>query len=589
MGISFKELGKIPESQDKVIFGDVNRSKTHKVKAVFIVGVNDGSFPSINTSEGYFNDKDRNVFKTEGIEIAKGTREKVYEENFNIYKAFTAAEEKLFVSYVSSDAEGEAQRKSLFISRLQKVFNKLEEQSVDKNQILNRDATFNVMLDNLENKEWNMVYKWYEKNEPEKLERAIKGLNYTNVPERISKENIEKLYGNTFKTTISKMESYMSCPFSYFLQYGLKIKEDEKLEIQALDTGSFMHAVIDEFFKTSVSRNNDISENKVSSFKEINDEEVEKIINEIIEEELEGYMKFKLTAKARILIQRLNRVILLSIKYIIDSLKNSEFEILGNEISFGANVPKANSEENIDYKSKNYPPIKIELSDGKKIIIEGKIDRVDIAKLPDGNYIRVIDYKSSAKDLELHKVLAGLQLQLITYVDAVCKNEDVMPAGALYYGLLEPKLDVKNKNIEKEEIEKILKQNYRMKGYVLADINVIKAMDKTLENGKSDVVPVTLNKNGDISYSNSKVMTSKEFNNMQKYVEKLIKEISKEILSGDIGLKPYYLTNKKSTPCQYCKYKSVCQFDTKFKNNDYRIIIPDSKEEVLNKMEAELK
>ena len=84
-------------------------------------------------------------------------------------------------------------------------------------------------------------------------------------------------------------------------------------------------------------------------------------------------------------------------------------------------------------------------------------------------------------------------------------------------------------------------------------------------------------------------MTSKEFDNMQKYVEKLIKEISKEILSGDIGLKPYYLTNKKSTPCQYCKYKSVCQFDTKFKNNDYRIIIPDSKEEVLSKMEAELK
>ena len=85
------------------------------------------------------------------------------------------------------------------------------------------------------------------------------------------------------------------------------------------------------------------------------------------------------------------------------------------------------------------------MENGKKIIIEGKIDRVDIAKLPDGNYIRVIDYKSSAKDLELHKVLAGLQLQLITYVDAVCKNEDVLPAGALYYGLLEPKINVKNR------------------------------------------------------------------------------------------------------------------------------------------------
>ena len=58
------------------------------------------------------------------------------------------------------------------------------------------------------------------------------GLNYTNVPEKISKENINKLYGDSFKTTVSKMEKYMSCPFSYFLQYGLRIQdEDEKYEI----------------------------------------------------------------------------------------------------------------------------------------------------------------------------------------------------------------------------------------------------------------------------------------------------------------------------------------------------------------------
>ena len=103
--------------------------------------------------------------------------------------------------------------------------------------------------------------------------------------------------------------------------------------------------------------------------------------------------------------------------------------------------------------------------------------------MPDGKFIRIIDYKSSTKDIDLNKFIAGLQLQLITYVDATCKNENAIPAGALYFSLLEPK--IAQRNISKEEIEEILRKNYRMNGLVLANVNVIKAMDTKLEDGKS--------------------------------------------------------------------------------------------------------
>ena len=581
-----KEIGQIPSNQDSVIVGAVNRTKTHKVKAVFIIGVNDGVFPSKISSEGFFNDKDRENLKKENFELAKGTIEKMYEENFNIYKALTTAEEKLFISYSSSDTDSKALRKSLLISKIKRIFPKIKEETKDlKQNILTKDSTFLKLLENINNKEWAEVYEWYKNNEKEKLQSAVEGLNYTNLPQRIEKENIEKLYGNNMKTSVSKLETYMSCPFSYYLKYGLKINEKEKLEIKTIDTGSFMHEVIDEFFKRlnqdfendgnieemGNTGNIENTENKdEKNIDNIEEKDIEKLVEKIVNEKLENASKFNQTAKYRVLVQRLKRVITISLKYIIQTLKNSKFKVLGTEVKFDND------------KDSKYPPIEMKLDNGKTVSIIGKIDRIDIAKMPDGKFIRIIDYKSSTKDIDLNKFIAGLQLQLITYVDATCKNENAIPAGALYFSLLEPK--IAQRNISKEEIEEILRKNYRMNGLVLANVNVIKAMDTKLEDGKSDIVPVSL-KNGEINGRSSSTVTQEEFENLQKYAVKLIKQISKQILSGNIDLKPYYNVKGKTTPCSYCAYKSICQFDQKLKNNYYRVIPNDSKKDILNRIE----
>ena len=564
-----KEIGQIPSNQDSVIVGAVNRTKTHKVKAVFIIGVNDGVFPSKISSEGFFNDKDRENLKKENFELAKGTIEKMYEENFNIYKALTTAEEKLFISYSSSDTDSKALRKSLLISKIKRIFPKIKEETKDlKQNILTKDSTFLKLLENINNKEWAEVYEWYKNNEKEKLQSAVEGLNYTNLPQRIEKENIEKLYGKNMKTSVSKLETYMSCPFSYYLKYGLKINEKEKLEIKTIDTGSFMHEVIDEFFK----RLNQDFENdgNTEEMGNIEEKDIEKLVEKIVNEKLENASKFNQTAKYRVLVQRLKRVITISLKYIVQTLKNSKFKVLGTEVKFDND------------KDSKYPPIEMKLDNGKTVSIIGKIDRIDIAKMPDGKFIRIIDYKSSTKDIDLNKFIAGLQLQLITYVDATCKNENAIPAGALYFSLLEPK--IAQRNISKEEIEEILRKNYRMNGLVLANVNVIKAMDTKLEDGKSDMIPVSL-KNGEINGRSSSTVTQEEFENLQKYAVKLIKQISKQILSGNIDLKPYYNVKGKATPCSYCAYKSICQFDQKLKNNYYRVIPNDSKKDILNRIE----
>lgn len=576
VGLKNSGLGAIPGTKDQVIFGDVDRSRSHKVKSVFIIGLNDGVFPGSYKQEGFFNDKDRKKLKSEGIELAKGTEEKLYDDNFNIYKAFTTAEENLYLSYASSDIDGKSMRASILINRIKKIFKINEDSDIieRKSEILLKETTFEELLTNLQeyregkniDNVWFNVFNYYMKNDRVRLENSLKSLNYTNIPVKIKKEEIEKLYGDVLTTSISQLEKYSACPFSYYLQYGLRLTDKETSKIQPVDTGTFMHEVIDEFF--------DKLEEKNISVKCIETEEIDNIIDEIIDEKLKlkkNYI-FNMMKKYVVLIKRLRKAIKLSMRYIVNSLKYSDFEVLGHEIEFKT--------------GKQYEPIEILLEDGKKVQITGKIDRVDIAKTTDGNYIRIIDYKSSIKNIDLNEVEAGLQLQLLTYVDAMCEKESTKPAGALYFSLIEPIIK-SSKRLTEEQIEEEIKKQFKMNGLLLADVNIVKKMDKNLESGNSQIVPAYINKEGNLS-DKPNLVNREQFERLQKYTVKLLKQISESILTGNINIKPYYSIKKKTTPCEYCSYKSICNFDSKMANNEYNYIQnkekPDILEEIKNRL-----
>lgn len=579
IGFKNSSLTKIPGTQDQVIMGDVDRSRSHKVKAIFIIGLNDGEFPSVRKDEGFLNDADREVLKQNGIELAKGTIDKLYEDSFNIYKAFTTAEEKLYLLYSSSDMQGKALRPSMLINKIKKIYPMLQEQSdviERRSEILNKKTTYEELIINLSKlkeqdsieKLWYYIYDYYQKNSEwnEKLKQSLKGLEYTNIPDKIDQNNIDRLYGNTLITSISKLERYRSCPFSYYLQYGLKIKPQEELKIQTLNTGTFIHEVIDEFFGT-------VREVGIK-LEEITEEQLSEIINKIIDSKLgqnKNYI-FTSTAKYRALVIRLKKIIKKALKYIIGTIVQSRFEVLGTEVEFG--------------EKGKYKPIRLTLEDGKRIEIIGKIDRIDTAQGEDGKYLRIIDYKSSAKNIDLNEVYAGLQIQLLTYLDAACKEEDLMPAGVLYFSMLEQMIK-SDKRLEQEEIEEKIRANFKMKGLILADVKVVKLHDKNLQNGNSALVPAYIGKDGELSEKKTSGVTAEQFKDLQKYMYTIIKQISKEILGGNIDLKPYY--KDKKTPCKYCDYKSICSFNMGGCENSYNYIDKKSKEEILSKLSKETK
>ena len=579
-GLGESKLGTIPMAQDEVTVGDVDRSRSHKIKIVFIIGLNDGMFPGTTKAEGFLNDADRQKILEKGIELAKGTVDRIYEDNFNIYKAFTTAEERMYLSYSSSDMEGKSLRQSILVSRIKKIFTKLQEESdiiQRKSEICTKQNTFEELLINLrdfrDGKEidpiWFKIYNIFD-NDTEwkpKLESAIKALSYTNVPEKITKENVEKMYGDVLKTSVSRLEQYSSCPFSYYLKYGLKLNEKETFNLEAVDTGTFMHDVIDSFFAR-------LDEQEIN-IKQITDEEIEEIVTDIIQDKLnlnKNYI-YTVSAKYKILAGRLKKVVITSMKYIVQSIKQSEFEVFGHEIEFGGKG--------------QYKPITVKTDDGKRVEIIGKIDRVDILKNPDGTYVRIIDYKSSIKNIDLNQVVSGLQLQLLTYLNETCKVEDFLPAGVLYFNLSNPSIS-SEKNMTDEEIENKIKQEFKMKGLILADVNIIRKMDTKIdETGTSTIIPAGIKKDGEINNLKTSAISKEQFNYLQKYMNKLIKQISESILAGNIEVKPYYNTKLKTTPCTYCKYRSICRFDENSATNKYNYISNLNKDAILEMLKEQ--
>lgn len=574
VGLNSEELGTIPATQDQVILGEINRAKFDNIDICFIIGANDGQIPMSITSEGYFNDKDRQILALSGLEMAKDSIDALYEDEFNIYKTLTIPREKLIITYSSSNLLGGTLRPSTIIKKIKKIFPNLIEKSNIINKeyaILNKKITLEDCLEKyiefLEGKQidddWKELIKYYQVKESEEFEKRILAINFTNTAQTINISNIEKLYKKELKASVSKLEEYRKCPFSYHIKYGLNLKESKEFKIQTIDTGNFMHEVIDEFFKKIDDRNIDIHN--------IDELKIKELVDEIIEEllKLSKYYIFTSNSKFRSLTRKLKKVVLESINYIVYTIKNSKFEILGHELEFG--------------KNKKYPSIIIDNEDGTKTELSGKIDRIDIGKIGEKEVLRIIDYKSSARNVDLNKVINGLQIQLITYIDSMTKQKNALAGGVLYMNLID-NIVKSNKNKSDEEIKEEIKKNFRMQGLLVADIDIIKMMDAKLESGNSDIVPVSLNSDGTISSRGTSAINKKEFEDLQKQVNKTIKQISKEILRGNIDIKPYKYN--KTTGCDYCKYKSICMFDTSFKNNEYNYIKQESKEEILEKIKS---
>lgn len=124
------DLGLLPSSLDQVLIGVLAHSRSRNLKAVFVLGLNEGVFPAKVEQNGFFNDREKETLREMGLELSPGSNEQLYEEQFLIYLALTRASHYLCLSYSLSDSDGKALRPSTIVEGLHRLYPALQEQSV---------------------------------------------------------------------------------------------------------------------------------------------------------------------------------------------------------------------------------------------------------------------------------------------------------------------------------------------------------------------------------------------------------------------------------------------------------------------------
>src|SRR6056297_1937059 len=554
-GLAEYKVGVIPTKLDSVTVGNLERSKFGSRESLYIVGVNDGYMPKSFDDNGILIDEEKDLLKKKGFEL-KDSEYLINSEKHNFYNILSRGKEKITFSYSLGDYEGSSLVRSSYIDKIKDIFPQM---NINSSLTLSEREKFhrrvkpalNQTVNNLTKEEnlqdlkdiYHEALKWF-------LE---KGLLYTNNKENIDEVYVKKLYDNPLTISPYGLESFSHCPFKFFVEYGLKPEERKEYVVDSRDIGKIYHSSLEKFTKYIADEKEEYIE--LEKGLKIMDDSIKDAIEE------DDYSPIDYNYRNQYLKKKISRVGMETAKGLIEHLNRSEFKPSLYEVSFS--------------DDSNIKSIEKELKEGRKLKIKGRIDRVDIYEGEEGNYVNIIDYKSKGKSIDLTSLANGMELQLFVYLDALIKNPEKitgnnsMIGGVFYFSILLPWIDG-DKYIEKDDIDKELLKSYRMEGYFLEDKDIIKKLDKKIEEERdSTLARIKLNKNGSISKT-SQTLTKKSFEGLLEFIDAKVKEVGDDILSGKIMIQPY--KKNKDTPCGWCSYKDICQFDKTMPNNKYRII-----------------
>lgn len=571
------EVGLIPTTVDQVLVGNIQRSKSHDIKALLVLGANDGVLPSAHEEEELLSAGEKELLQEKGLDLGYAREKQALEERFLIYSALGKPRDYLLMSWSLADREGRNMRPSMLVDRLQKLLPGIEITSdltnlnSELDKISTPSSTFNHLINKLRNviddkpveNFWWDVYGWYYgHNDWQGLrEMVLKGISHTNQMDYIESKTAVKLYGEKLYPSVSRLEKFATCPFAHFVHYGLTPQERKMYTVEWPDMGEMLHKSLYLFADSLQSSGLDWNTLAQAECNEI----IEGVMDNIIDDYGDGVLAS--TYRYRYLGKRLKRIGKRAAWTLTEHLQKGDFTPSEFEVRFG--------------RGGKFPPVQVELGNGQQIFLEGRIDRVDFWEDEDAIYARVIDYKTGNKKLEMSAVYYGLSLQLLVYLQAVLaarRNErrPIKPGGIFYFKIDDPIVNLENIT---GSVEKALARELRMRGLVLKDVSVALHMDRNI--GTSDVIPAALNREGEFTKYSS-VLAEPEFTALLQHVMELVRAMGLEIMQGKVAIEPFSKDGK--TACSYCSYWSICHFDRLLPDNNYRILKSVGEDEIITRI-----
>ena len=574
-------VGTIPQNVDRIVVGDMERTRLKQVKVLFFLGVNDGNIPKNASKGGIISDMDREFLIESGTEMAPSPRQQMYIQRLYLYLNMTKPSEQLYLSYAKVNSEGKGIRPSYLIDTVRKLFPAMSVEYPQNRsrleQIEGRQEGARYLAEELreyvegtlpeeERQDFYLMYRAYEADAAGRdlLTRAA----FRRYRESgLSRIVARALYGQQLENSVSRLETYAACACRHFLQYGLSLQEREEFGFEASDMGTVYHAVLENFAGKLAESN--------LTWWDFTEDFAAKAVKESVEAYAATYGETVLYSSARneYAITRMSRILTRTVLTLQKHLKQGSFQPDDYELSF-------RFAEDLD-------SIHVDLSEDEKMHLQGRIDRIDVSEDTEHVYVKVIDYKSGNRKFDLAALYYGLQLQLVVYMNAAMEMEsrkhpdkEIVPAALLYYHIDDPTIETPVELTDEQINEQILAK-LRMNGVVNSDPEVVERLDRYMQD-KSVVIPVEKKKDGSFS-ARSGVLSREEMQLISSYVDAKIRSIGREILDGKIAANPYEKGNEEA--CTYCAYKKVCGFDGSIPGYEKRQLEDLDKQALMQRMQ----
>ncbi|MBO5207508.1 MAG: PD-(D/E)XK nuclease family protein [Clostridia bacterium] len=548
---STAEVGRIPAFRDSVTLGSADMLRLYTKKHIYIIGVTDGNFPRQTSDDSYFNESDKARLHSLGLSIEPTLEIDGARELYSFSRAFSYAESSITLLYSTANTRFKATSPSEVIGRIIKITGgsvriiDTERLSAEDRLYSSSDALSDAM--SFEPEKYPSLREALISSGAEAALLASEG-GLENTALSLSKSLAGKIYGKEQALTQSRLDSYRSCPLAHFCRYTVKLSREERAEFDAPGIGTFIHAILENFFSllhTEGRRPGELSEEEKHS---LTRRAAKKYISALGEDTTESQ------PEVRVKLDRLCRAAIPVVDGLCEEFSESEFEPRFFELAITRD------------KEDSPSPVGFKTESGDSIYVYGVIDRVDTYKKGEDVYVRVVDYKTGKKSFSPSDLDEGKNLQMFLYLQSILKTESdafkerlgvtgkgrIIPAGVIYV-----KTDVSDKTVPRPDDalarEAVMEAQARQ-GMVLYDEEIISAMGlrhTPLYSARSkDKIPDS----------------KKELLFTEESFEELLEKVGKRVISAAEGMKSGRLDATPSKTeggvyaCAYCEYKPICRF-----------------------------
>ena len=532
------DIGTLPQTLDQVVLADASRVRPGEPRAVFLLGADEGVFPAAPAPDGIFSEAERKILRKCGANLADTGDQAEIDERFYAYAAAACASSFVYISTRQSDLSGRSYTPSALWRQADELLGHPEPLTLSALSPLERIAD--------ERSAFALFSAVYHEDTPftASLRAYLERSGYTGPLAVLDAAALEKparlqdpdlLLGGRMRLSPSRLESFFRCPFLFFCSYVLQAKPRRKAELSPLESGSAIHFVLGEVLR-KLGRDGLVPLDAPRA-------------ERLIEQALAHYLRETLggvqgkPARFSYLYKRLQNTLMNLVRHLSMEFAESEFF----PAAFEAPIRNGGA----------FAPLVVHTPLGGTVEVEGIVDRIDTYEKDGQTYVRVVDYKSGARQFRLSDVLGGLNMQMLLYLFAVCQNgkdayQGALPAGVLYMPAKNTIATVE-RGADEAAVAAAHCKKLRMNGLILDDPAVIRAMEK---NAQGVFIPAKLKKDGTPD-NYSSVASLAQLGILQRHVENMVGEMAAQLAEGQIPAAP--VKEEAFSICDNCDYRAVCK------------------------------